>query len=71
MKKKLVTLLKISRVRSLQTGIKLTCSQLKILNVQQNLTHICDQFLQTGVFPRKMKTAKVIPMYKAGDKHVL
>lgn len=34
-------------------------------------THICNQALQTGVFPNKMKTAKVIPIYKTGDKHVL
>lgn len=33
-------------------------------------THICNQFLQTGSFPSKMKTAKVIVIYKAGDTYV-
>lgn len=33
-------------------------------------THICYQSLQTGSFPSKMKTAKVIVIYKAGDTYV-
>lgn len=32
-------------------------------------THICNQSLQTGTFPQKMNTAKVIPIYKSGDRH--
>lgn len=38
--------------------------------VGKPLTHICNQSLQAGIFPSKLKTAKVIPIYKAGDKHV-
>ncbi len=32
------------------------------------LTHICNIYFSTGLFPQKMKTAKVIPLFKAGDK---
>ena len=35
------------------------------------ITCIYNQSLKTGVFPSKMKTAKVIPIYKAGDRHIL
>lgn len=31
------------------------------------LTHTCNQFFQTGKFPSKTKTAKVIPIYKSGN----
>ena len=34
------------------------------------LTHICNTSFKTGIFPEKMKTAKVIPIYKAGDKQI-
>ena len=33
------------------------------------LTHICNQSFLTGIFPTKMKTAKVIPIFKSGDRH--
>lgn len=33
------------------------------------LTYICNLSFKTGVFPCKMKTAKVIPLYKAGDRN--
>ena len=32
------------------------------------LAHICNISFRTGVFPSKMKIAKVIPMYKSGTK---
>lgn len=32
-------------------------------------TYICNLLLTTGSFPRKMKVAKVIPLYKAGVIH--
>ena len=38
--------------------------------IARPLTHICNQSLQTGVFPNNMKTAKVIPIHKTGDKHI-
>ena len=31
--------------------------------IARPLTHICNQSLQTGVFPNNMKTAKVIPIH--------
>ncbi len=33
-------------------------------------TYICNLSFQTGIFPSKMKTAKVIPLFKTGDKHL-
>ena len=37
--------------------------------ISKPLTHIFNLSLQTGQFPNKMKIAKVIPLYKTGDKH--
>jgi len=34
------------------------------------LTYIYNLSFKTGVFPEKMKVAKVIPLYKTGDSHV-
>ena len=42
-----------------------------IENIVKPFTHICNQSFQTGIFPNKMKTAKVIPIYKSGDKQLL
>lgn len=39
-----------------------------ILTIVKPLTHICNLSFRNGVFPNKLKTAKVIPVYKAGDK---
>ncbi len=38
--------------------------------VVEPLTHICNPSLQAGIIPSKLKTAKVNPIYKAGDRHV-
>ena len=35
------------------------------------LTHIINQSLCTGIFPDRLKIAKVIPLFKKGDQHVL
>lgn len=32
------------------------------------LVYICSQSFLTGIFPYKMKSAEVIPIYKSGDK---
>lgn len=40
-----------------------------IMHIAKPLTHICNQSFQTGIFPDKMKIAKVIPIYKNGNKH--
>ena len=37
----------------------------------KSLTLITNQILTTGIFPDKLKTAKVIPIYKKGDKTLL
>lgn len=39
--------------------------------IAKPLSHICSLSLQTGIFPNKMKTAKVIPVYKSRDRHTL
>ena len=33
-------------------------------------TYICNLSFKNGLFPNAMKTAKVIPVYKSGDKHL-
>ena len=38
--------------------------------VIEPFTYICNLSLSSGVFPDNMKTAKVIPLSKNGDKHV-
>jgi hypothetical protein len=37
-------------------------------NIVNPLLDICNKSLQQGIFPDKMKVAKVIPIFKAGDK---
>ena len=36
--------------------------------IKTPLCHVVNQSLQSGIFPDFMKTAKVIPLYKAGDR---
>uniref|UniRef100_A0A669B1C7 Reverse transcriptase domain-containing protein n=1 Tax=Oreochromis niloticus TaxID=8128 RepID=A0A669B1C7_ORENI len=40
-----------------------------ILNIASPLTYVCNLSFQSGCFPKKMKIAKVIPLYKSNDKH--
>ena len=40
-----------------------------ILEIAQPLTFICNLSFQTGIFPDAMKTARVTPIFKHGDKH--
>ena len=35
------------------------------------LLHICNLSILHGVFPNELKVAKVIPLYKCGDKMLL
>ncbi len=35
------------------------------------LTYICNQSFQKGIFPNNMKLAKVIPVFKNGNKHCM
>ena len=41
-----------------------------ILEICRPLTHIINLSLSTGVVPNQMKTAKIIPIFKTGDKHL-
>jgi len=41
-----------------------------INNIKAPLTHICNLSLQNGCVPKKMKIAKVIPLFKNGNKHI-
>lgn len=52
-------------------GIDMSLVKQIIDCVVQPFTYICNQSLKTVVFPKKMKTAKVIPCYKAGDCYIL
>ena len=36
--------------------------------IAKPLTHICNLYFKTGVFPQQMKTANVVPIYKSGDE---
>jgi hypothetical protein len=36
--------------------------------IAETLTHIFNQSFLTGVIPEQLKTAKIIPIYKSGDK---
>ncbi len=40
-----------------------------IEHIVKPFTHICNQSFLTGTFPSNMKTAKVIPFFKNGDRH--
>ncbi len=40
-----------------------------IEGISEPLTFICNLSFQTGKFPSKMKIAKVVPLYKSGDRH--
>ena len=39
-----------------------------IYHIIKPFTHICNNSFENGVFPSKMKIAKVVPIFKAGDK---
>ena len=52
-------------------GIDMALVKSIIEYVVKPLTYICNISLKTGIFPNRMKIAKVIPIYKAGDKHEL
>ena len=42
----------------------------EIINtIVKPFTYICNQSFITGIFPRNMKIAKVIPIFKSGDKY--
>ena len=51
-------------------GINMTLLKKVITEVADPITYICNLSLKTGIFPKQMKMAKVIPVYKSGDKHL-
>ena len=51
-------------------GMDMTLVKNIIQVIVKPLTYICNQSFQTGIFPNSMKTAKVIPIYKNGDRHL-
>ena len=40
-----------------------------IEGISEPLTYICNLSFKTGKFPNNMKIAKVVPLYKTGDRH--
>ena len=64
-------------VRNFKNKISTDCDEIDMTIVKKvidgilkPLTYICNLSFQTGKFPNKMKVAKVIPLYKTGDKHI-
>ena len=52
-------------------GISSTSLKTCKLELCKSLTLISNQTLSTGIFPDSLKVAKVIPLYKKGDKALL
>ena len=42
-----------------------------ITKIVQPFGHICNVSFQTGVFPSKIKIAKVVPLFKCGQKKII
>ena len=51
-------------------GIDMKLIRTVIDAIADPLAYICNLSFITGLFPNQMKIAKVIPIYKAGDKHL-
>ena len=49
--------------------LNMYCMKYVIDVIAKPLSYICNQSFLTGVFPEKMKIAKVIPLFKAGEKN--
>ena len=41
-----------------------------ITQIVRPFVHICNVSFHTGVFPDKIKIAKVVPLFKSGEKNV-
>lgn len=68
----IITIVKKFKNKHSTDGYDLDMSLIKkvIHCVVKPLVHICNLSFLTGTFPGKMKMAKVIPLYKSGDKHM-
>lgn len=53
------------------TNIDIILIKSIIETILKPFTYICNLSLQAGIFPDEMKIAKVIPIYKNGDKQLL
>lgn len=51
-------------------GIDMTIVKKIIAGISKPLTYICNLSFLTGIFLNKMKIAKVMPLYKTGNKHL-
>ncbi len=49
--------------------IDMTILKKVIDGISKPFTHVCNLSFLTGTFPNRMKTAKVIPLYKSGNRH--
>ena len=49
-------------------GIDMTIIMEVIYHIIKPFNHICNNSFENGVFPSKIKIAKVVPIFKAGDK---
>ena len=38
--------------------------------ISEPVTHICNVSFKYGVFPHKKKIAKILPLFKSGEKHL-
>lgn len=53
-----------------ENGIDMALIKKVIGEIVDPITHICNLSFKLGTFPTEMKTAKIIPIYKTGDKHL-
>ena len=49
-------------------GLNMNVVKNIIHSIVKPVTHICNSSLVSGVFPDKMKIAKIIPLFKSGIK---
>lgn len=51
-------------------NLDMTIIKKVVAGIVKPFTYICNLSFQTGIFLSKNKTAKVIPLFKTGDKHL-
>lgn len=64
----------INSIRNTCAGLdKLFDANMKVIAhlICDALCHIVDLVFETGFFPNALKTAKIIPVFKKGDKHLI
>ena len=64
-------------VQNVKSKMSIDCNDLNmsmvkniIADIVKHLKHICNVSFNTGIFPNQMKIAKVIPIFKSGEKDV-